>query len=120
MIESSCENKDLTSVETCNGDKGLMVDSQSPQNENHDSLALPAPNDELGNPSTTQLPLGGTVSMDHLGPIIINTDGTTKRIANWDQLTKAEQENTIRVISARNKKRIEALKKQQDEISGTS
>jgi hypothetical protein len=74
--------------------------------------ALPTPA-ENGEP-TRQLPLGSTVSMDHLGPIIVNTDGTTRRIANWNELTKSEQENAIRLISARNKRRIEALKNQQD------
>lgn len=71
--------------------------------------ALPAPSDYSEGP-TRVLQLGGdAVKMDDLGPIIINTDGTTRRIANWQTLTPAEQKNTIRLISARNKKRIEAL-----------
>jgi predicted Fe-S protein YdhL (DUF1289 family) len=70
---------------------------------------LPAP--ELGGIGETRtLALGEKVSMDELGPIIINPDGTMRRIANWNELTKGEQESTLRQISARNKKRIQALK----------
>lgn len=48
-----------------------------------------------------------------LGPIIVNTDGTTRRIANWDTLSKQEQESSWRLISARNKQRIERLRAQE-------
>lgn len=74
---------------------------------------LPAPPDAAQNEGTRSLKLGETISMDELGPIIINPDGTMRRIANWNQLTKGEQASTLRQISARNKKRIEALKAQQ-------
>ena len=48
-----------------------------------------------------------------VGPIIVNTDGTTRRIANWDTLSKQEQESSWRLISARNKQRIERLRAQE-------
>lgn len=65
---------------------------------------------------TRQFQLGGdALKLDHLGPIIINTDGTTRRISNWDTLSKQEQASTWRLISARNRKRLEELKKQQVE-----
>eukprot|EP01039_Chlorochromonas_danica_P001806 gene1806-1973_t len=63
-----------------------------------------------------KLSLGDTLKLDDLGPIIINPDGTTRRIANWANLTKFEQDNTWRLISARNKRRIAALQaKKEDE-----
>ena len=43
--------------------------------------------------------------------MIVNPDGTMRRITNWDILTKQEQESTWRIISARNKKRLDALKR---------
>lgn len=55
--------------------------------------------------------LGQTLSLDDLGPIIVNTDGTTRRIANWAALTKQEQESAWKRISRRNKARVEQLKK---------
>ncbi|RYH07105.1 hypothetical protein EON65_42090 [archaeon] len=66
------------------------------------------------------LSLGETLPMDELGPIIINPDGTTRRITNWDNLSKQEQLNTWRVISKRNKKRVEALRRHQSESSTTT
>lgn len=38
-------------------------------------------------------------------------DGTTRRITNWDTLTKQEKDSSWRLISARNRKRIEVLQK---------
>ena len=59
-----------------------------------------------------QIALGETISLEELGPIIINADGTTRRITNWSTLNKIEQENSWRVISARNLKRLKVLQKQ--------
>ena len=47
--------------------------------------------------------------LDALGPIILNRDGSTSRIANWPQMTEAEQKVTMRVVAKRNKKRQEEL-----------
>lgn len=71
---------------------------------------LPAPNESDGD-ATHRLEVDGpAISMSELGPIIVNTDGTLRRIENWAQLTKAEQASTVRIVSRRNKKRLEALK----------
>jgi len=54
-----------------------------------------------------------------MGPIIINADGTTRSIDNWDQMTKNEQEVAWRRISKRNEQRRKALlKQQQQEMDG--
>lgn len=45
--------------------------------------------------------------------MIINADGTTRRIDNWDQMTKGEQEVAWRRIAKRNEERREALLEQQ-------
>ncbi|GMH80480.1 hypothetical protein TrLO_g15750 [Triparma laevis f. longispina] len=60
------------------------------------------------------LKVGETLDFAELGPIIINSDGTTRRISNWDSMTKAEQDKTWERISKRNAKRIEQLKKEQE------
>jgi hypothetical protein len=74
-------------------------------------LALPAaPSD-----GTTQLDMsngGTTVSLDHLGPMVVNVDGTMSRISNWDKMAEIEKKNTLRIIGKRNKSRLEALKKE--------
>ncbi|BFZ61886.1 hypothetical protein YB2330_002964 [Saitoella coloradoensis] len=49
------------------------------------------------------------VKLDHLGPIIVNTDGTISRIANWDILSEFEKRSALRVIGKRNRERREVL-----------
>lgn len=55
---------------------------------------------------------GLPVKLDALGPMVINTDGTVSRIANWAQLSDVERERTLRLIAKRNKQRIERLEAQ--------
>ena len=50
------------------------------------------------------------IKLDDLGPIIVNTDGTLGRIPNWSEMPQAEKDKTARLISARNKKRLQALR----------
>lgn len=50
-----------------------------------------------------------TMQLDYLGPIIVNTDGTTQKIPNWSSMTEMEKEKTVRLITVRNKERTEAL-----------
>ena len=58
--------------------------------------------------STEKIPtlkFGETLRLEDMGPIIINTDGTTRRIDNWKEMTKHEQEVTWRRIKKRNEER---------------
>ncbi|KAH8697280.1 hypothetical protein BGW36DRAFT_427247 [Talaromyces proteolyticus] len=91
--------------------------TQSPETPNQSSstarLALPDVSSSDNSNAGTRLDVGGqgtTVSLDHLGPIVVNQDGTMSRISNWDQMTESEQKNTLRVLGRRNKQRLEALK----------
>jgi predicted Fe-S protein YdhL (DUF1289 family) len=58
------------------------------------------------------------VKLDHLGPLIVNADGTLARISNWLQMTEIEKRNTLRVLGKRNKARMDALKAKQAEEGG--
>ena len=75
-------------------------------------LALPA---EAANPDmaggvrTVEVD-GQPVSLDSLGPMVVNKDGTLSRITNWPEMTDKEQANTLRIIAKRNKKRLKDLK----------
>lgn len=53
---------------------------------------------------------GSTVSLDHLGPMVVNVDGTLARIGNWEQMTDIERKNTLRILGKRNKQRLAALR----------
>lgn len=81
-------------------------------------LLPPVPEEEYE--GKRSLNLGDTMSLDYLGPIIINLDGTTRRIANWNTLTKQEQESSWRRIRERNKIRLEQLRKSQDSSDDSS
>ncbi|KAJ5323055.1 hypothetical protein N7452_011344 [Penicillium brevicompactum] len=50
------------------------------------------------------------VKLDHLGPMVVNVDGTLSQIGNWAQMTDSEKESTMRIIGKRNQKRLDALK----------
>ncbi|PCH42867.1 hypothetical protein WOLCODRAFT_53569, partial [Wolfiporia cocos MD-104 SS10] len=43
------------------------------------------------------------VQLDALGPMVVNSDGTLSRIANWQNMTDAERERIMRVLVARNR-----------------
>ncbi|CAE6395501.1 unnamed protein product [Rhizoctonia solani] len=79
--------------------------------KNPTPLALPAPDESSTTDSeVTTLEVGGkSISFDKLGPMIVNSDGTLSRIANWQEMTAAEQKNTIRVLSKRNQLRTSTL-----------
>ena len=71
------------------------------------------PNREEG--SIRSIKLGESISFEEFGPIILNTDGTTRRIENWDTLTEHEKTVSWRRISKRNEQRRQALLKQMEE-----
>ncbi|CAL1166519.1 unnamed protein product, partial [Cladocopium goreaui] len=54
--------------------------------------------------------LGGVpVKMDHLGPVILNDDGSMRRIANWREMTEHERQVALRRIGQRNQRRLAKL-----------
>lgn len=76
---------------------------------------LPASDPNSNIPS---LKLGETMRFEEMGPIIINLDGTTRRIDNWNEMTKHEQEVSWRRIAKRNDERRKILmEKMQKESS---
>ncbi|KAG0140086.1 hypothetical protein CROQUDRAFT_28096, partial [Cronartium quercuum f. sp. fusiforme G11] len=54
-----------------------------------------------------------SVTLDHLGPMVINTDGTISRISDWDKLSEIEKTRTLRLVAQRNAQRITRLKEQE-------
>lgn len=73
------------------------------------SEVLQLPPSDPNNSDVQTLQFGQAMKLDHLGPIIINTDGTTRRIDNWDTLSEREKETTWRRIKKRNAERREML-----------
>ncbi len=67
------------------------------------------------NSNIPRINLGETILFEEMGPIILNLDGSTRRIANWDQMTEHERQVTWRRISKRNEERRQLLLQQQQE-----
>ncbi|KAL3455167.1 hypothetical protein BJX64DRAFT_79346 [Aspergillus heterothallicus] len=89
--------------------------TQQQPEEKKPVLALPSTESS----DTHQLDVNGDgVKLDHLGPLVVNADGTLARISNWAQMTEIERRNTLRVLGKRNKARMEALKAKQAEEEG--
>ncbi|KAH7882195.1 hypothetical protein F5I97DRAFT_435839 [Phlebopus sp. FC_14] len=90
--------------------------------ENHTTTSvplLPAPR-SLDDPSVPDVPLGieVPVKLDNLGPMVVNSDGTLSRIANWEHMTAEERERTMRIVAARNRARL-AKQKENEGSSGS-
>merc|ERR1719223_2158984 len=82
-------------------------------------MALP-PSDP-NNENIPKLKFGETLRLEAFGPIILNSDGTTRRISNWENLTEKEQEVTWRRIRKRNEERRNILLQQaENEAAGSS
>jgi len=111
---ASTESTDSTMTPTTpmsqTASAGLKSNSDEVEQSSHPTLGLPAPSD---GGDTAKIDVGGegsTVSLDHLGPIVVNQDGTLSRISNWDKMTETEKRNTLRVLGKRNRLRMEKLK----------
>lgn len=81
--------------------------------EDEDDIPLlPISNGNEGNrPISKQSKVGDSIIADDLGPVIVNSDGTLRRIANWIDMTDAERLNTLEKISLRNKRRLNNMRK---------
>ena len=109
------DNDDLYESSKAQSDSAVVSETGTIEPSN-DAAAVPLllpPGDESDDNITTII-LGETISFAELGPIILNTDGTTRRIDNWKTLTKQEQETTWRRIQKRNTERREQLLLQQE------
>ncbi|KAL3491424.1 hypothetical protein BJX62DRAFT_124134 [Aspergillus germanicus] len=112
LERSSTSTTTTTQPPTQNG----TPSSSSTETETKPLLALPSTD---STDITHQLDVNGDgVKLDHLGPLIVNADGTLARISNWAQMTEIERRNTLRVLGKRNKARMDALKAKQAEEEG--
>ena len=112
--ESTTASKEMHSASKLFASTNAPESSEDAANNNEKTegpLLLPESNSD--DPSIPKIQLGDTISFEEMGPVIINADGTTRRIDNWDKMTKHEQEVAWRRISKRNAERRAALLEQQ-------
>ncbi|KAF2005771.1 hypothetical protein P154DRAFT_518486 [Amniculicola lignicola CBS 123094] len=99
----------------------ITTTSPSPSSTKHyaetQGQPLPLPSPAEGSTST-KLNVGGEgVKLDHLGPMVVNRDGTLSRIGNWEGMTEIERANTVRVLGKRNMLRLGKLRAEEEEGS---
>lgn len=78
----------------------------SEQEQKQEPLALPA----AETATRIDVSQGETFKLDSMGPVVVNKNGTLSRIANWQNMTDLEKENTLRVLGKRNMLRQEKMK----------
>ena len=64
-------------------------------------LALPSPED-VKKAIELDCSTGQAVTLDALGPVVVNTDGTLSRITNWESMEDSERDVVKRRICKRN------------------
>ena len=84
---------------------------QNSQDASANPSPAPLPLPEPSSANATQLNVNGEgVKLDHLGPLVVNKDGTLSRIANWDKMAEIERQNTLRILGKRNQLRLGNLR----------
>jgi hypothetical protein len=84
------------------------TDAQPANTTTQTPLPLPSPSD--ASTATTLNVNGDGVKLDHLGPLVVNKDGSLSRIANWEKMAEIERSNTLRILGKRNQLRLEGLR----------
>lgn len=59
---------------------------------------------------TRRIAFGEKVTLDELGPIIVNEDCTMRRITNWHAMSAREQRGVSQRVVERNRERLERCK----------
>ncbi|KAL4431006.1 hypothetical protein ABPG75_006262 [Micractinium tetrahymenae] len=78
---------------------------------------LPLP--ETASAPARELELGKKLALDELGPLIVTSEGTLRRIANWAHLSEPERKVALRRLASRNRERLATLEEQQAAAAGT-
>jgi hypothetical protein len=87
----------------------------TPESSQSSNAPLPLPEPPKNTDSTTlDVSSGQSVKLDHLGPLVVNRDGTLSRIANWEQMSEIERRNTVRILGKRNQLRRDALQSEEE------
>jgi len=93
-------------VELCKGEDATnnIIPSLSDESNDDDNIPI------------RQIKFGETVKLEELGPVIVQSDCTLRRIDNWHKLTEGEREATMRRIGGRNQVRLNKCREQQVDV----
>lgn len=111
--------KESTPAHAVHNEKDETSKSQSTNQQDRQTkqpLALPAiPTEEEAqklnvDPTSSE---SNTFKLDHLGPMVVNSDGSLSRIHNWAEMSDLERERTSKVLGRRNQLRRAALEEKE-------
>ena len=93
-------------VELCKGEDATnnIIPSLSDERNDDDNIPI------------RQIKFGETVKLEELGPVIVQSDCTLRRIDNWHKLTEGEREATMRRVGGRNQVRLNKGREQQVDV----
>ncbi len=93
-------------VELCKGEDATnnIIPSLSDESNDDDNIPI------------RQIKFGETVKLEELGPVIVQSDCTLRRIDNWHKLTEGEREAMMRRIGGRNQVRLNKCREQQVDV----
>ena len=93
-------------VELCKGEDATnnIIPSLSDESNDDDNIPI------------RQIKFGETVKLEELGPVIVQSDCTLRRIDNWHKLTEGEREATMRRIGGRDQVRLNKCREQQVDV----
>jgi len=121
--ETSCSastTATATATAAPSANTGVAADMENTdtkaKHQQEEVKGLPAPSSEEAqklDPQSDQ-----AIHFDHLGPIVVNKDGTMSRITNWDKMAPIEREKTLKILRLRNKARMDKLKEADKEAGG--
>ena len=94
-------------LELCKGEDATnnIIPSLSDESNDDDNIPI------------RQIKFGETVKLEELGPVIVQSDCTLRRIDNWHKLTEGEREATMRRIGGRNQARLNKCREQQVDVA---
>ncbi|PSN65010.1 hypothetical protein BS50DRAFT_589465 [Corynespora cassiicola Philippines] len=101
-----------TSSNTADAPPTSQADTSPDPKAPEQVLPLPPPPSD-GDATKLDVSTGEAVKLDHLGPLVVNRDGTLSRISNWEQMSEIEKKNTLRILGKRNQLRRENLQAQE-------
>ena len=124
MSKKKVESKDIVLLDK-NGNPILPQttnDNDINNNNNNDVImksstayggtgATPTIQGTFNSNENTKIKLNERISLDNVGPIVLNVDGSTSYIKDWNQKTQNEQQKLLKFIQKRNKKRRDNLLK---------
>eukprot|EP01001_Neometanema_parovale_P001486 NODE_11729_length_538_cov_33.672289_g11441_i0.p2 GENE.NODE_11729_length_538_cov_33.672289_g11441_i0~~NODE_11729_length_538_cov_33.672289_g11441_i0.p2 ORF type:complete len:157 (+),score=17.46 NODE_11729_length_538_cov_33.672289_g11441_i0:58-471(+) len=97
--------------------KQVIPDSEASPEAHEELPALP-PLDEASRHEYDERKViqvdGQPITLDSLGPMVVNTDGSLSRITNWPEMTEIERKNTLRILAKRNKERLATVRAAKD------